>query len=207
MLSFDKNIFINCPLDELYINDLLKPMLFFIVQNGFNPRLSLEISDSSQIRLEKITKIIKECKYSIHDLSKVRAKEVNEYARMNMPFELGIDYGIKSMNDESLSKKQFLILEAVKYDYMKALSDINGMDIKVHENKTETIFECLYTWTSETLKLSGQKPPLKSFYDYTDFNTQLFEDKLKEYKLEKYAINYIEKISIPEYIQVIKTYN
>jgi len=207
MSSFDKNIFINCPLDKLYINDLLKPMLFFIVQNGFNPRLSLEISDSSQIRLEKITRIIKECKYSIHDLSKVRANVVNEYARMNMPFELGVDYGIKSMNDENLSKKQFLILEAVKYDYMKALSDINGMDIKVHENKTETIFECLYTWTSETLKLSGQKPPLKIFYDYTDFNTQLFEDKLKEYKLEKYAINYIEKISIPEYIQVIKTYN
>ena len=123
---------------------------------------------------------------------------------MNMPFELGIDYGIKSMNDEMLSKKQFLILEAVKYDYMKALSDINGFDIKVHENKTEKIFECLHAWTSETIKISGQRPPLKSFYDYTDFNTLLFEDKLKEYKSEKFALNYIEKISIPEYIQAIK---
>ena len=71
MQSFEKNIFINCPLDKEYRNDILKPMLFFIVQIGFTPRLSLEDSDSSQFRLEKITQIIKECKYSIHDLSKV----------------------------------------------------------------------------------------------------------------------------------------
>jgi len=159
-MDFYKDIFINCPLDKDYINDLLKPILYIIVQNDFNPRLALEISDSSQFRLNKIIQIIKECKYSIHDLSKVKSIKKGEFARMNMPFELGIDYGIKNMNDEDLSKKQFLILEAVKYDYMKALSDINGLDIKVHENKTINIFECLYAWISETLKINGQKPPL-----------------------------------------------
>lgn len=203
-MNFDKNIFINCPFDEDYINDLLKPILYIIIKNGFNPRLALEISDSSQFRLDKIIQIIKECKYSIHDLSKVRAIKKGEYARMNMPFELGIDYGIKNINDEYMSKKQFLILEAVKYDYMKAISDINGLDIKVHENKTQKIFECLYAWISETLKINGQNPPLKCFYDYTEFNSSLFDDKLNEFGTEEIAINYIEKISIPEYIQELK---
>lgn len=203
-MDFDKNVFINCPFNKDYINDLLKPILYIIIQNGFNPRLALEISDSSQFRLDKIIQIIKECKYSIHDLSKVKAIKKGEYARMNMPFELGIDYGIKSINDEYMSKKQFLILEAVKYDYMKALSDINGLDIKVHENKTKKIFECLYAWMSETLKINGQNPPLKSFYDYTDFNTCLFDDKFKEFDSEEIAVNYIEKISISEYIRELK---
>lgn len=203
-MNFEKNIFINCPFDKEYINDLLKPMLYIIIQNGFTPRLALELSDSSQFRLEKIVQIIKECKYSIHDLSIVKAEKAGDYARMNMPFELGIDYGIKNMNDELLSTKQFLILEAVKYDYMKALSDINGFDVKVHENNTENIFRCLYAWISETLKIHGQKPPLRYFYDYTDFNTSLFDEKLKEFKSEKIAANFIEEISIPEYIQELK---
>lgn len=205
-VDFDKNIFINCPFDNDYINDILKPMLYIIIQNGYHPRLTLEVSDSSQFRLIKIIQIIKECKYSIHDLSKVKATKKGEYARMNMPFELGIDFGIKNTNDENMSKKQFLILEAVKYDYMKALSDISGFDIKVHKNKTKGIFECLYRWISETLKVNGQKPPLKYFYDYTDFNAYLYDCKAKEFNSEEIAKNYIDEISIPEYIEELKNW-
>ncbi len=62
-MSFQKNVFINCPLDKIYIDNLLKPILYVIVKNGLAPRLSLEVSDSGQARLEKITDIIKGCKY------------------------------------------------------------------------------------------------------------------------------------------------
>lgn len=202
-MSFDKSIFINCPFDSKYINDLLKPMIYFIVKNGYTPRLAIEVSDSGQIRLEKITDIIKSCKYSIHDLSIVKSIKAKEYSRMNMPFELGIDYGLRKSGVKSVDSKQFLILEAVKYDYMKALSDINGVDVKVHSNKTEVLFECLYRWASETLKLKRQPPPIKMFYDFIDFNAKLFEDKKNELGTEKFAINYIEKLSIPDFIQEI----
>lgn len=141
-------------------------------------------------------------------------QKLRQKQKVNMPFELGIDYGIKSINNDIMSKKQFLILESVKYDYMKALSDINGFDTKVHENNTIKIFECLYAWISETLKIKGQNPPKQIFYEYTDFNTNLYEDKLKEFDSDKFhskkidseecATNYIENISITEYIQEIK---
>lgn len=202
-MSFEKNVFINCPFDTSYINDLLKPMIYLIVRIGYVPRLSLEVSDSGQIRLDKITDIIKNCKYSIHDLSLVKSIKAKEFARMNMPFELGIDYGLRKGGIEPLDSKQFLILEAVKYDYMKALSDINGFDIKVHGNNTEKLFENLYKWSSETLKINKQDPPLKLFYDYTDFIAALFDDKAIELGSEKLARNYLENVSIPEYIQEI----
>ncbi len=203
-MSFRNSIFINCPLDKTYIDDLLKPMLYVLVKNGLTPRLSLEVSDSGQARLEKITEIIKGCKYSIHDLSIVISKKKNEFARMNMPFELGIDYGLRKSGTTVLNTKQFLILEGNKYDYMKAISDINGFDIKVHSNDTEKVFDCLYSWLSETLKISKQDPPLKTFYDFMDFNSSLFEEKVSQFGSVKLAKNYIEKISIPEYVQEIQ---
>ena len=114
-------------------------MLYVIIKNGYIPRLSLEVSDSGQNRLDKITEIIKDCKYSVHDLSIVKSTKVDEFASMNMPFELGIDFGLRKSGVKPLDTKQFLILEANKYDYMKAISDINGFDIKVHKNNTEKI--------------------------------------------------------------------
>jgi hypothetical protein len=203
-MSFEKSVFINCPFDKSYIDDILKPILYVLVKNGFNPRLSLEVSDSGQVRLQKITEIIKTCKYSIHDLSIVKSKKAKEFARMNMPFELGIDYGLRNSGISKLGEKKFLILEAVKYDYMKAISDINGFDIKVHSNETEKIFDCLYSWLSETLKINKQDPPLKIFYDFIDFNTSLFKEKVEELHSDDLAKNYIDKISIPEYIEEIR---
>lgn len=203
-MSFENSVFINCPFDKSYIDDLLKPILYVIVKNGLNPRLSLEVSDSGEIRLQKITDIIKSCKYSIHDLSLVKSKKAKEFARMNMPFELGIDYGLRNSGIKNLYEKQFLILEAIKYDYMKAISDINGFDIKVHSNETEKMFECLYSWSSETLKISKQDPPRKIFFDFIDFNTSLFNEKVSEFGSDNLAKNYIENISIPEYIQEIR---
>lgn len=179
-------------------------MIYSLVKNNFEPRLSLEVSDSGEVRLEKITDIIKSCKYSIHDLSIVKSKKANEFARMNMPFELGIDYGLRRSGAKPFDTKRFLILEATRYDYQKALSDINGFDIKVHANKTVNIFENLYSWTSETLLLHRQDPPLKTYYDFMDFNASLYDEKLSQFGDERIAISYISNISIPEYIKEIK---
>jgi hypothetical protein len=179
-------------------------MIYVILKNGLFPRLSLDMSDSGQVRLEKITAIIKSCKYGIHDLSLVKSRKAKEFARMNMPFELGIDYGLRTSGAEPFNTKQFLILEATKYDYQKAISDINCFDIKVHGNDTQTLFDCLYSWSSETLKINKQDPPLKLFDDFIEFNTSLFEEKAKQLGSEKLATNYVEKVSIPEYIQEIR---
>lgn len=122
-MSFESNVFINCPFDKSYIDNILKPILFVLVKNQLNPRLSLEVSDSGEVRLQKITGLLKACKYGIHDLSIVKSKMASEFARMNMPFELGVDYGLRNSGISKLRGKQFLILEAVRYDYLKAISD------------------------------------------------------------------------------------
>lgn len=70
-------------------------MLFTLVSAGLIPRLASEKSDSFEQRIEKIVLLVKECKYSIHDLSRLKAVKAKAFFRMNMPFELGIDYGCR----------------------------------------------------------------------------------------------------------------
>lgn len=92
--EFNKNVFINCPLDNDY-KEIFLGIIFTIYYLGFTPRFSLERSDCTESRINKITEIIEESKFGIHDLSRIISKKEQEYYRMNMTFELGIDYGCK----------------------------------------------------------------------------------------------------------------
>jgi len=97
--NYDRNVFINCPFDDKYF-ELLQTLVFTIIYYGFKPRISLKNSDSGQPRLEKIVQLIYDSQYSIHDLSRLQSKSANENYRLNMPFELGIDYGLRKFNQE-----------------------------------------------------------------------------------------------------------
>ncbi|MBK8052440.1 MAG: hypothetical protein IPK35_03970 [Saprospiraceae bacterium] len=162
--NYDINIFVNCPFDDKYF-DLLQTLVFTITYYGFIPRISLESSDSGQPRLEKIVQLILESRYSIHDLSRLQSKSINEFYRLNMPFELGVDYGLRKFNQEYADKRS-LILETERYDYMKAISDINGFDIKNHNDTPFELIQCLRSWFSETLKVSDLNGSAKVYIDF-----------------------------------------
>ena len=49
-----------------------------------------------------------------------------------------------------------------------------------------------------------QDPPRKIFYDFIDFNAGLFDEKVVQFGSDDLANNYIEKISVREYIQEIQ---
>lgn len=206
--NYERNVFINCPFDDEYY-DLLKILIFTITYLDFIPRISLETSDSGEIRLEKISRLVKESKYSIHDLSRLQAKTLNDFYRLNMPFELGIDYGLRRFNKHFQSKRM-LILEKNKYDYMKAISDINGMDIKNHDNDPDTLVKCIRSWFSETAGITPSSPR-KISSDYYDFQKDLFTSKVRRYSAkytetdsENYAKEEIKEMTVPEYITEIK---
>ncbi|MGB5982596.1 MAG: hypothetical protein WBG46_10685 [Nonlabens sp.] len=207
--DYKLNVFINCPFDDKYFN-LLQTILFTICYFGFNPRISLEESDSGRSRLDKIVSLIKDSKYSIHDLSRLQAKSVDEYYRLNMPFELGIDYGLRKF-DSYYSDKRSLILETNKYEYMKAISDINGFDIKHHKNNPVEVIKCLRSWFSETVKLENLNNSDKIYTDFIQFNTDLYRSKMLKYfpahnttDAELFAKKEIEEMTMTEFIREIK---
>lgn len=140
----EKYVFVNCPFDNLYF-PLLKPLLFTLVYMDFVPRIS-ETSDSGETRLDHIIGLMSLSKYSIHDLSRVDKIGKKDYPRFNMPFECGIDFGLKKSGNYDFSNKRFLILEKEPYRYRQIISDIAGFDIKYHKDEPEYMVKAVRDW-------------------------------------------------------------
>lgn len=129
--EFERSVFINCPFDKDYA-PILQAILFCIVDLEFIPRLATERMDSAENRLSKIREMIESSKYSIHDLSRCQATRSGEHFRLNMPFELGVDYGCRTYFGDGRDQKKILIMEEKQYRYQAALSDLSGCDIQAH---------------------------------------------------------------------------
>jgi len=147
--SYDRNVFINCPLDEAYA-DLLDAIVFTIHECGFQARCAVEDSDSARIRIDKIMDIIKECRYGIHDISRTDLDEENALPRFNMPLELGVFLGATRYGGRRQKEKSSLILDTERYRFQKFCSDIAGQDIKAHSNEVHKIIRCVRDWLRGT---------------------------------------------------------
>ena len=195
---FCTSVFINCPLDEDY-KSLLHPMLFTLVYAGLVPRLASEKSDSLEQRIEKILRLIKACKYSIHDLSRLKAEKAKEFFRLNMPFELGIDYGCRRIANNHLRTKRSLILETKRYEIQKALSDLNGVDIKSHNNNPARTVRALQHWLIETVGLTDIDSPSVIWDRFIEFSYDFYLRR----KAQGYSNNDLKVMPIPQYIRFI----
>ncbi len=146
LASYERSVFINCPFDDTY-KPLLKVMLWLLHRCDLHPRLSLERSNAAEGRLEKICNLIEASKYGIHDLSRIQASKKKELFRLNMPFELGIDYAYKRVSSDIRHRgKILLVLEGERYSAQKGLSDIAFADPQAHNNDTEILVEVLREW-------------------------------------------------------------
>ncbi len=130
---FERSVFVNCPFDGEFA-PILQAIAFCITDLGFYPRLAPENPDNAANRLDRIVELVRGSKYGIHDLSRCKSASSEEYARMNMPFELGMDHGCRKFGPGHLADKKILILEKTTHDYQKALSDISGWDIQAHSS-------------------------------------------------------------------------
>lgn len=166
-IPFERSVFLNCPFDDDF-SAILQAMAFCIIDLGFSPRLATENADNGASRLNRIRGLIESSQYGIHDLSRCRARTVGEYARFNMPFELGMDHASTVFGDGKLKKKTVLVLESKKYDYQKALSDISGWDIETHNNDVDTAVRIVRNWLVEHAH-AAKTGAAKIMGDYTAF--------------------------------------
>jgi hypothetical protein len=65
--TYDNSVFLNCPFDATY-RPLFEAVTFAVYDCGFQPRCALEIDDGSQVRIDKITSIIAQCRLAVHDI-------------------------------------------------------------------------------------------------------------------------------------------
>ena len=169
--TYEESVFINCPFDSDF-NPLLNAIVFAVFSCGFVPRSAMEVDDSSNSRLDKIIRLIKSCKYGVHDISRTQSDKITNLPRFNMPFELGIFWGLKKGGNKVQEKKVALIFECEKYAYQKYLSDINGVDIKAHNNSVEAVIKHIRNWFCTNAENKIIPSASKIIQNYHEFSSK-----------------------------------
>jgi len=190
-VEFDKNVFVNCPFDDKYL-PLLRPLLFTVIYLGLRPRIALERLDSGEPRIQKIISLIEESRYAIHDLSRIRAEKEGEFFRLNMPLELGLDVGCRLFKQGQWSEKRCLILEAERYRYQVAISDLSNSDIAVHNNEPEDVVFEVRNWLNNEAKLRAPGPSKVwgAFLDFMANNYDVLKARgFSDHDIERLPIN------------------
>ena len=165
--DFDRSVFVNCPLDEDY-DRVLRAILFCLVRFGLRPRIATERSDASEHRISKILDLIQSSRYSIHDLCRCQARDAGEYYRLNMPFELGLDFGCRRYGGGRLKEKVILVLEEQLYRYQAAISDLAGSDIEAHHGDYQIAVRKVRNWLAGMPGFGGIGSA-RVLADYEDF--------------------------------------
>lgn len=93
MASDPQGVFLNVPYDTGY-QPLFVTLVTSLVCLGQKPRSVIEIREQGDGRLRRIFDLMRACRVSIHDLSRV-----GRPARFNMPFELGLACALRLIGE------------------------------------------------------------------------------------------------------------
>lgn len=137
---------------------LFHALVFTIHQCGFWARCALEMEDSGEERIRKIKRIIRECRYGVHDISRVELDAANRLPRFNMPLELGLFLGAQEYGVGDQAEKRSLVLDSERYRYQKFCSDIAGQDIRAHEDDPAKLIAAVRAMLSTALDGRARLP-------------------------------------------------
>ncbi|WP_409215210.1 hypothetical protein [Prosthecobacter sp.] len=146
-------------------------ILVFVIQAcGYEVRCALESQDAGEVRMSKILRLIKECQFGIHDISRTALDPENGLPRFNMPLELGLFLGAAYFGNPVQRQKHTLVLDSERFRYQKFISDIAGQDIKPHGNDPGRVVYAVRDWLNVFAKdtlLPGGKTLLRLYKRFT----------------------------------------
>lgn len=185
--NYASSVFINCPFDEGY-RPLFEAITFTVYQCGFYPRCALEIRDSSQVRIEKIIGIIKECRLAVHDISRTQLDPATQLPRFNMPLELGLFLGAKVFGSPKQKQKAAVVFDSEKYRYQAFMSDYSGYDIHAHGQNPERVIEEARDFLASHSedRIPGSKAIVTSYQDFQAY----LPDVCKKFKLSHASLTF-----------------
>jgi hypothetical protein len=154
---YENAVFVNCPFDEGY-RDLFEALVFAVHDCGYVAHCALELDDGSEVRIEKIARIIAECRLGIHDISRTEPDGTTGLPRFNMPLELGMFLGAKRYGRAEQKRKNCLILDIDQYRYQRFISDIAGQDISAHGGEPVQVIRIVRDWLNNLVSLSLRLP-------------------------------------------------
>ena len=176
--DFNTSVFVNCPFDQDY-QPILRAIVFAIFDCGLLVRCAQEEEDASVIRIDKICRMIEDCRYGIHDISRTELDEQTGLPRFNMPLELGVFLGAKRFGGKTQRNKKCLIVDTEPYRYQQFISDISGQDVQPHGSDPLAAIGLVRNWlrnSSNRTTIPGASVIRDRYLSFLDDLPEICED-------------------------------
>lgn len=165
-------VFLNYPFDDDFAQ-LADAMNFAVVAGGLLPLCAYDLTTPDRPRLELLVEAIRNCHYSAHDFSRSTGGGADNFARMNLPIEMGMALFHALHTQHADHRCAFFVPTA--YDYQAFASDLAGLDPKVHENSETRLLTDMYEWLRGVVPpaLFNKQPTVDVVAKYERFKEQL----------------------------------
>jgi hypothetical protein len=133
--NWNYSVFLNIPYDKPF-EKLYLAYIVGLVELGLTPKVTLGIPGGAA-RIDRIFDLLKSCRYSVHDLSRVGVdRKPPPTPRFNMPFELGLAFAWPKLTPGT---HDFFVFESIHRRVQKSLSDLSGTDCNIHQGTPKGI--------------------------------------------------------------------
>lgn len=172
--SYENSVFINCPFDPAH-QDLMLSIVFTVAAHGYVPQTARASEGTPEPRFSRILRMISQCKYSIHDLSRSTGEGDDNLARFNMPLELGMSAAFRFEREASKREPHlWLALVPEGFAYQRFISDLAGFDPARHDSSVKSVIREVSAWLKTLDEVLPPVPSaLKIFENFPAFREQL----------------------------------
>ena len=131
--------FLNIPYDDRF-EKLYLAYIVGLTAHGLVPMTTLGVPRDVR-RLERIFTLIQQCRYSVHDISRIQLNPGPPRApRFNMPFELGLAVAWASLNPQ---RHSWVGCDEIPHRPVRSISDLAGTDFHSHRGTVEGVLSSL----------------------------------------------------------------
>jgi hypothetical protein len=168
----DFQVFLNYPFDSEF-DGLANALHFPVVAAGLLPVCAKDLTVPDRPRLEILVDAIRNCRYSAHEFSRSRGEGDENFARMNMPLEMGMALFHALESQRSQHRCAFFV--PTQHEYKRFASDLSGLDPKCHQNDESLLVSLMYEWLRSVVPNTffSSQPAVAVVEKYRAFQSEL----------------------------------
>jgi hypothetical protein len=168
----DSQVFLNYPFDIRFA-DLEHALHFPVVAAGLLLVCAKNLTVPDRARLEMLVDAIGNCRYSAHELSRATGEGLANFARMNMPIEMGM--ALFHALDTQRQQHRCAFFVPAPHDYPLFASDLAGLDPQCHYNDPRRLVSGMYEWLRRVVTPGrfNSVPTPEVLRKYDEFCTRL----------------------------------
>jgi hypothetical protein len=165
-------VFLNYPFQDDF-EPFENAILFGVIAAGLLPVCAKDLSAPDRPRLDMLVDIIVNCHYSIHDFSKFKGEGDKNYARFNMPIEMGMALFHALSTQRKDHRCAFFV--PTPNEYKQFASDLAGLDAKLYSGDENTLLSMVYEWLRQVVPpmLINSQPSIEIQKRYSSFKNKI----------------------------------